>query len=76
MYEKDKTQRITLRVNEDQWAFIKANTIILGITPSEYLRIMINTLMSSIELDQCYEIINRKEGSCRENESTNIDDKL
>lgn len=45
MYEKDKRQRITLRLTDDQFAFIKAQTDMLGITPSDYLRMVVNSIM-------------------------------
>lgn len=42
MYEKDKRQRITLRLNDEQFSFIKSQTDVLGITPSDYIRMLVN----------------------------------
>ena len=45
MYEKDKRQRITLRLTDEQFQFIRVQTDMLGITPSDYLRMVVNSLM-------------------------------
>lgn len=45
MYEKDKTYRITLRLNERQFAFVKKNAETMDVSPSDFLRIVINTSM-------------------------------
>lgn len=45
MYDKDKRTRITLRVNDDQFSFVKTNADIMGVSPSDFLRILINTCM-------------------------------
>lgn len=50
MYEKDKKQRITLRLNEEQFAFIAGECDVLGITPSDYLRMLVNTSMYSAKM--------------------------
>ena len=42
MYEKDKRQRITLRLSDEQFSFIKSQTDVLGITPSDYIRMLVN----------------------------------
>ena len=46
MYTKDKNNRITLRLNDQQFGFVKSNADILGVSPSEFLRIVVNTTMS------------------------------
>ena len=45
MYTKDKSQRITLRLNEDQFAFVRMNADTLGVSPSDFLRMVINSSM-------------------------------
>lgn len=45
MYTKDKSQRITLRLNEAQFDFVKTVADALGVSPSEYLRMMVNLSM-------------------------------
>lgn len=47
MYLKDKSQRITLRLNEEQFGYVKQNADILGVSPSEFLRMVVNASMSA-----------------------------
>lgn len=42
MYEKDKRNRITLRLSDEQFDFIKRQCDVLGVTPSDYLRMLVN----------------------------------
>lgn len=46
MYTKDKQNRITLRLNDEQFEFIRYNAEIMGVSPSEFLRIMVNSTMT------------------------------
>lgn len=46
MYQKDKLNRITLRLNEEQFEYVKENADILGVSPSEFLRMVINSSMA------------------------------
>ena len=46
MYTKDKTNRITLRLNDEQFAFVKQNADLLGVSPSEFLRMVVNSSMA------------------------------
>lgn len=64
-YEKDKNVRLTLRVNEDLFAFVHKSAQIMGVSPSEYIRIVLNTLRSTAN--------SFEEGFCRGNEKTDID---
>ena len=50
MYTKDKSHRITLRVNEEQFEFVKANAETLGVSPSDFLRMVINASLSSYKM--------------------------
>ena len=45
MYTKDKSTRITLRLNEEQFNFVRENADILGVSPSDFLRMVINSSM-------------------------------
>lgn len=45
MYEKDKNNRITLRLNDRQFNYVKKNAEMLDVSPSDFLRIVINTSM-------------------------------
>lgn len=47
MYTKDKSQRITLRLNEEQFGFVKENAETLGVSPSDFLRMVINAALFS-----------------------------
>lgn len=51
MYLKDKAQRITLRLNEEQFQFIKASADDFGISPSDMLRQIINLAMRAAKGD-------------------------
>lgn len=69
MYLNDKTNRITLRLNENQFAFVKQSADMLGVSPSEFLRMVINSTMAM-------SLVSREDGDRRENEETDINDKL
>lgn len=64
MYTKDKLTRITLRLNEDQFDYVKRNADFLGVSPSEFLRMVINASMATMK--------KMKEDDGRENDKTNI----
>ena len=66
MYTKDKSQRITLRLNENQFEFVKTVADALGVSPSEYLRMMVNLSMVGAQNTG-------RDGVRRENEQTNSD---
>lgn len=72
MYTKDKKTRVTLRLTEKQFAFVKANSDLLGVSPSDFLRIVINSAMSTVKLPKTVDL--SKEGFGRENDKTNSDD--
>lgn len=46
MYTKDKSHRVTLRLNDEQMAFILKDSEMLGVSPSEYIRMVINSSMA------------------------------
>lgn len=83
MYTKDKTHRITLRLNEEQFEFVKLNAEMLDVSPSDFLRMVINSALSMQKLakpkiDAITEKIQAsaeeiKEGMRRENEQTDSD---
>ena len=74
MYTKDKAQRITLRLNEEQFGYVKMSSEMLGVSPSEYLRMLVNVTMSVD--NKVAENIRGKVGNGRENDKTDINDKL
>ncbi len=72
MYTKDKAQRITLRLNEEQFNFVKENADILGVSPSEFLRMVVNSSMAMSQ--KLGDKIKERFGEGRENDKTNIND--
>lgn len=67
MYMKDKQTRITLRLTEKQFDFVKSNADVMGVSPSEFLRIVINATIAT----QKIKIENINEGVYgRENDKT------
>ena len=69
MYTKDKSNRITLRLNDKQFAFVKANADMMGVGPSDFLRIVINSAMSTVKLPKMVE----QEGDGRANDKADSD---
>lgn len=70
LYLKDKTNRITLRLNERQFEYVKKQSEILGVSPSEYIRMLINSMLSLIDT---IEDKVQKEVFGRENDETDCD---
>ena len=75
MYTKDKTNRITLRLNDEQYSFVVHNAETLDVSPSDFLRMVINASLSQVKVRGGYP---PQEGMVkrRENEQSDIDDKL
>ena len=72
MYTKDKSNRITLRLNEEQFNFVRENADILGVSPSDFLRMVINSSMAmSRSVEKKIEQLTIKEGNGRENDEAN-----
>ena len=71
MYTKDKHNRITLRLNDGQFGFVKAQADILGVSPSEFLRMVVNASLAAST-----EAVKRKqqEAHGRENDEADIND--
>lgn len=88
MYTKDKTKRITLRLNDEQFEFVQASAEPLGVSPSEFLRMVVNATMaaSKISVDRLRATIEKEtvgiikdvkeEGIRRENETPIQHDQL
>lgn len=78
MYTKDKSNRVTLRLNDEQFSFVRQNADLLGVSPSDFLRMVINLTMSQTK-DMLKEAVAKKaerEGARRENEQTDLSDQL
>lgn len=65
MYEKDKKTRITLRLSQEQMDFVLNDSQTLGISPSEYIRMLISTCVSMSK-----KLKNQMEDKRRENDFT------
>lgn len=75
MYTKDKNQRVTLRLNAEQFEFVKTVADALGVSPSEYLRMMVNLFMAGAKrISDEQQQQQQKESERRENEQTSGDD--
>lgn len=46
IYTKDKTHRITLRLNDEQFSFVAESAELYGVSPSEFLRMVISVTMA------------------------------
>lgn len=71
MYTKDKAFRITLRLNEDQFNFVKGEADVLGVSPSEFLRMVVNASLAVRKNAQFQVVVKEAEG--RANDEANID---
>lgn len=72
MYIKDKANRITLRLNDEQFDFVKENADILGVSPSEFLRMVINASIATTKTA----LKKVKEGLGRANDKTDSNDSV
>lgn len=53
MYNKDKNIRITLRLNESQFDFVKRSADILDVSVADFLRMVINQTMVMSNKNEC-----------------------
>ena len=67
MYTKNKSQRITLRLSDEQFDFVRKTAEFIGVSPSDFLRMVITSAMSTEKL------IAERNGNGRENDKTNLD---
>ena len=67
----DKNTRITLRVNSKLFNYIQTKSDMMGVSPSEFIRICMNSIMhaDSLVANQVSQEVSR-----RENEQTCIND--
>lgn len=82
MYTKDKSNRLTLRLSDEQFAYVRDSAEMLGVSPSEFLRMVVNLTMTAdkktasrikakmqeVEDESIKE--SKQEGGRRENEET------
>jgi hypothetical protein len=68
MNMKDKTNRITLRLNDAQFRFVKATSDVLDVSPSEFLRMVVNAAMVNAKYDDKFKGV-----FGRANDETDID---
>lgn len=74
MYTKDKSHRITLRLNDNQFYYVSQNAELLDVSPSEFLRMVVNLSMSMN--NELAKKIQERSGTGRENDTTNLDNIL
>ena len=75
MYTKDKNHRITLRLNDAQFQHVQENADILGVSPSDFLRMVINaSIATSSKLAERMRSMTGEGGMRRENEQTDQHD--
>lgn len=79
MYTKDKSNRITLRLNDEQFAYVKENADMLGVSPSEFLRMVINSTLALSKKVKITASLNTDDisnggGIGRANDKADIDD--
>lgn len=79
MYTKDKSHRITLRLNDEQFEFVKSQSDILDVSPSEFLRMVVNSTLSMVKLaykqaQKNQELEDNEGEQGRENDKANFDD--
>lgn len=55
----DKKTRITLRVNDEQFEFVKSNADFLGVSPSEFLRMVINSALVASKTQPVWEEVKK-----------------
>jgi uncharacterized protein (DUF1778 family) len=72
MYTKDKSNRITLRLNDEQFEFVKMQADLLGVSPSEFLRMVVNASLATSK-GLAKKITKKLEGEGRENDKANFD---
>ena len=72
MYIKDKANRITLRLDDEQFGFVKDNADILGVSPSEFLRMVINASIATTKTA----LKKVEEGLGRANDKTDSNDSV
>lgn len=73
LYVGDKAQRITLRLSDKQFSYVKRSADMFGVSPSEFLRMVINMTMNVGQ--QASDALEQKgEGDGRENDKTDFND--
>ena len=68
------THRLTLRLSDKQMDFLRSVSDIMGVSPSEYLRMTINT--AAVSMSQKIEMMKKGEVGMYEDVKTDSNDKL
>lgn len=74
MYTKDKNHRITLRLNEDQFLFVKESADALEVSPSDFLRMVVNASLAASK--KYADTVMKGAGDGRANDKTDINDSV
>lgn len=64
--------RVTLRLNDSQHEFLIDISNLLGVSPSDYVRMMINASLSAAKNDEAYNSLTKGKGGNDENVKTDI----
>lgn len=65
------THRITLRLNDDQYSFIIKVSTLLGVSPSDYIRMAVNSGM--VQCTEALPDVNTEKGKVGTNENVKTD---
>lgn len=80
MYTQDKTHRITLRLNDEQFEHVTRTSKFMGVSPSELLRIFINVSIAQErypdEVEKSVFNILERNGVGRENDKTDFNNNV
>ena len=60
MYTKDKNHRITLRLNDEQFMFVAESAELLDVSPSDFLRMVINSSLVLAKSDVAKDALKKK----------------
>lgn len=74
MYTKDKSNRITLRLNDEQFEFVTHTAETLDVAPSEFLRMVINASLCQCKQNGSYPPNQKGQANGRENDKSHIND--
>ncbi len=74
MYQKDKVCRITLRLTQRQFDYVKENADMLDTSPADFLRMVVNSSMAVRDKYSQQVIFNEKERLGRENDKADFND--
>lgn len=60
MYLKDKLHRVTIRLNEKQFRFLRESSKVLDVKPSEFLRLVVTSTMATSSIMSNTKLMKKK----------------